>query len=472
MDHAVIGLSRRALFAGIGAAAAVSKARAANVTPTLSRGDQSFQIRFDAALLDHDLPQPDQPSNGDEQLYPNRIANFSKGLPHNALGEADPYAYGAMVSALNSGQFSAIDAMSMGSPDPSRQIKMVNPMAGFAFDLEGADSHNLSMPPAPAFASSEAAGEMAELYWQALARDVPFAAYDTNPITVAAAADLNKLSVFRGPKVNGAVTASTLFRGFTPGDLAGPYVSQFLLRAVPYGAQAVDQRILSVAPGLDYATSYDAWMNLQNGLNPGLTDQFDGATRYIRGGRDLARWVHMDVLFQAYINAAYILLMTPDPSNPLTGGGLGAPWNPGNPYNNSRTQTGFGTFGGPHISAIVPEVASRALKAVWYQKWLVHRRLRPEEFGGRVHYNLVRGLPYPIHSDLLNSAALQQTYSKYGTYLLPQAFPEGCPLHPSYGAGHATVAGACVTILKAFFDETHVLPNPVVASADGLSLDP
>ena len=25
-------------------------------------------------------------------------------------------------------------------------------------------------------------------------------------------------------------------------------------------------------------------------------------------------------------------------------------------------------------------------------------------------------------------------------------------MHPSYGAGHATVAGACVTILKAFFD--------------------
>lgn len=26
-------------------------------------------------------------------------------------------------------------------------------------------------------------------------------------------------------------------------------------------------------------------------------------------------------------------------------------------------------------------------------------------------------------------------------------------MHPSYGAGHATVAGACTTILKAFFDE-------------------
>ncbi len=29
-------------------------------------------------------------------------------------------------------------------------------------------------------------------------------------------------------------------------------------------------------------------------------------------------------------------------------------------------------------------------------------------------------------------------------------------MHPSYGAGHATVAGACVTILKAFFDTSSV----------------
>ena len=55
--------------------------------------------------------------------------------------------------------------------------------------------------------------------------------------------------------------------------------------------------------------------------------------------------------------------------------------------------------------------------------------------------------------------------------LLPLAFPEGCPLHP-YASGHATVAGACVTMLKAFFDESWALPDPVQASADGTSLDP
>ena len=73
---------------------------------------------------------------------------------------------------------------------------------------------------------------------------------------------------------------------------------------------------------------------------------------------------------------------------------------------------------------------------------------------------------------MLNSDAVQQVFSRNGTYLLPMAFPEGCPQHPSYGAGHATVAGACSTIVKAFFDETWVVPNPVMASDDGLSLVP
>jgi hypothetical protein len=110
--------------------------------------------------------------------------------------------------------------------------------------------------------------------------------------------------------------------------------------------------------------------------------------------------------------------------------------------------------------------------AAWFQKWLVHRRTRPEEFGGRVHQTLVGAARYPVHADLLNSAALKAVYAANGTYLLPQAYPEGCPLHPSYPSGHATVSGACSVMLKAFFDETQIVTNCVQASADGLSLAP
>jgi hypothetical protein len=47
---------------------------------------------------------------------------------------------------------------------------------------------------------------------------------------------------------------------------------------------------------------------------------------------------------------------------------------------------------------------------------------------------------------------------------------EGCPAHPAMPGGHATIAGACVTILKAYFDENFIIPNPVVPSDDSTTL--
>jgi hypothetical protein len=55
---------------------------------------------------------------------------------------------------------------------------------------------------------------------------------------------------------------------------------------------------------------------------------------------------------------------------------------------------------------------------------------------------------------------------------LPSAFPEGCPTHPSYPAAHATNAGACATVLKAFFNEEYPIPDPVEATSDGSALTP
>jgi hypothetical protein len=119
------------------------------------------------------------------------------------------------------------------------------------------------------------------------------------------------------------------------------------------------------------------------------------------------------------------------------------------------------------------EVCGYALRAQWFQKWWVHRALRPEAYGGLVHNTKTAAARYPLHADVLNSHVLAEVFGRTGTYLLPVAFPEGSPTHPSYGSGHATVAGACVTILKAFFNTDNVaFPNPVVPTTDGLSLQP
>jgi hypothetical protein len=458
-----MALTRRFFLGGLSIASLSHASYDAATGTAEQRRAMALEIRDNAATFENTLPLPDHPSNGDEQRYPNHIANFSKGLPHNDQGEVDPAAYSLLLAALASGKWPDFESIPMGCPDPATRRRLTNPESGAAFNLLGADSHQLAQPPAPALASAEQAAEAVELYWKALARDVPFTEYDSNSTTQAAAADLSKMSDFRGPKSGGKVTTATLFRGFTPADLAGPFVSQFLLKPVGYGPQLIDQRVRTLVPGTDYLTDFASWLQIQNGFQPAGGDQYADGVSYIRNGRDLANWVHRDVLFQAGLNAINVL---------LDGVTAKAPPNPGNPYVASLTQDGFGTFGDPYAAALVPEVAALALKAVWFQKWYVHRRLRPEAFGGLVQNRIAGKASYPLHADVLNSGAVATVFQKYGTYLLPQAYPEGSPLHPSYGAGHATVAGASVTMLKAVFDENYVIPNPVVPSADGQSLVP
>lgn len=436
------------------------------------RANAAYRIRHRTALLQRRTPIPPHPTNGDEQLYPNRIGNYSKGLPHDTFGEVDTHAYDALLQAMRTGRADDFEAIPMGARSPSVQRKLVNPQSAFAFDLEGTDSHALAIPPAPALSSLEAAGEMVENYWMALTRDVPFNDYDTNSLTLAAMDDLSRLSDFHGATLGGRVTPQTLFRDELPGTNVGPYLSQFLWMAVPFGANYVEQRMRTAAPGIDFMTSYDEWLKVQRGELPSYLQQYDPTRRYIRNGRDLGQWVHVDVLFQAYFHALLILLAAPDLDD-SNSNGMGVPFDSGNPYATSRTQDGFGTFGGPHIVALMSELPSRALKAAWFQKWSVHRRLRPEAFAGRVHNHLRTTRRYPIaFGELLASRAPAEVFNRTGGYLLPMAFPEGSPLHPSYGSGHATVAGACVTMLKAWFDESYVIPDPVIAASDGLSLLP
>lgn len=412
-------------------------------------------------------------SNNDETDFPDRIGNYHKGLPHNGLGEVVPAAYQTLLDATvtpTPGEFPAIRT-TIGA---NCGRKLTNPQSGLATDREGPTTSNMKMRSAPKVNSREAAAEAVELYWMALLRDVHFTQFANNDLVETAAAELSGLTDFTGPKIGGRVTPESIFRGCSRGNEVGPLLSQFLLKDIPYGSLLINQRQQTVvgeevvgAGNADYLTKYSEWLAIQNGKTNFPSDMLDGTRRYIRNMRDIGQYVHVDALYEAYLNACLILLS------------LGTPVDDGNPYKdppalrpNSRNQIGFGTFGGPHILSLVCEVATRALKAVWWQKWFVHRRLRPEAYGGLVHHTKNGTKAYPVDSQVLNSDAVARTFSKYGSYLLPQAFPEGSPTHPAYGAGHATVAGACVTVLKAWFDENAPITNPVVASDDGLSLVP
>ena len=448
----VTGLGGPALLARPASAAAAQGSETAAV-PT--RAEQAYQLRVRMAQAARDALLPEHPVNGDETLYPAKIGSYAKGLILDDRGEVDSTAYDDLLAAIASGDTASFEAVPLGG-----SVKLTNPQSAFSFELIGPDSHHLGMPAPPAFASAEQAGELVEVYWAALTRDVPFVAYDTDPLIAQASSELSGLSAFAGPKVDGAVTQGTLFRGTTPGDLAGPYLSQLLFRDIPYGPTTVPQRYGVPVAGDDHLTDEAGWLDCQRGGEPAGTTTLDPTPRYLRNGRDLGEYVHRDFSYQAYLSAALILL------------GLGAPMDAGNPYYGMQAQGAFATFGSPALLDAVARVAACALKAAWYQKWVVHRRVRPEAYAGRVQLTITGASADPIHAEALRSQALAEVMARHGTALLPQAYPEGSPTHPSYPAAHAVVAGACTTVLKAFFDEAFVLPDPVQASPDGLSLEP
>src|SRR5271157_4672169 len=500
--HPAASPSRRKFMGtigGVAAAAAVTAAvpleplfegkhgqAEASVVPygSSARTHASWQYRDSTADAEK-INVGELPDNGDLQRFSDYSGNWSKALEHDALGIPNARSYGSMLHALKTGRFQDFENIFVGTPAGTGPTSTLNaPQAALAFDLEGLDSHATNgIPPAPSVASAQTASEQVEHYWGAVLCDVHFTDYPASSLVAQAVADMNDMSYIRSShnkEMPFPVTPQNLFRGqFFPGDgnVQGPYLSQFLIQPTFFGCQPITQqyqRFLSISEGgADYMTSVSEYQSIQNGVPPTRHLVYDPTFRFVRQGRDLAAYTRVDVLHQAYFVALLILA------------GLRAPLNPGNPYVGSQTEHGFGTLGGPDAAGTIPEMATRALKAAWFHKWIVNLRMRPEEYGALVQANLTHTHPFPqaagaLHSDVLHSAALPIIYSQYGTYLLPQAFPEGAPAHPCYPTGHGTVGGACITALKFFFDGSQKIrpllqaagSDVYVPSADGLSLVP
>jgi hypothetical protein len=490
-NNAAKGSSRRKFLGQVGAAltggvvlgkAAVASAQSNN--PALGDGvsaptsvidprvRRSFEIRVRTATEEALIPVPPHTTNGDEERYPDKSGTYSKGILQNAIGLVNLNAFQTFKTALNSGNPADFENIILGGP---RTLN--GPQGGLAFGLEGSDAvqfgnapspnnqeSTVIVPPAPALASAAYGTELVEMYWASLLRDVAFTDYVSNEIAAQAAHELSSMASYAGPRdSHGRVTPALLFRGGYPGETIGPYISQLYVTPTFIGAQAISQQMITYAAGIDYMTDPTTFQQVQNGIDTGLRLQLDPQPRFPHDGRGLGAFTHVDVLYQAFLTA-YMVLNT-----------LRAPVNPGNPYVNSRTQNGFGTFGQPDFAAAITNVADLALNCVWYQKWYIHLRQRPES-GGAIVRQILTGnggtLDGHTNNNVLNSKAVHRSFNKYGDYFLSQAYPEGSPTHPAYPTGHGAVAGACITILKFFFDGDFVIPNPVVPSSDGLSLEP
>jgi len=462
------------------------------------RRQEAYRVRVEAARLARGRAPTIHTANGDEQRYAtaNYAMSFTKGLRHNAATGliVDKQDFEHFRRAIDEGFIEAFTARVRASSDKGRAWEA--PTAGVVYELEGPDPQAVTMAPAPALGSDELAYEMAEVYELALLRDEPLADFTSGTGNTAVIDAVNRLGSLAyassglpgRPRTTegGSVTAQTLFRGSSPKVDVGPYLSQFMLIGndqpgnpgvahglVQYGALQIDQRV-PVAHPQNYLTEWVDWLRAQNGepLRDNAT-LFDTVSprRFITFPRDLATYVHDDALYESYLNACLILLSMGAPFDPafsnLSGQGsfflnsLDANGSFLDPLeSHAREAGGFALYGGPHILTLVTEVATRALKAVRYQKFNTHIRLRPEALAGRVQEAAAIEGAFPQigtpFSDLAAAIAPTvsaiQAASPSSTALLPMAFQEGSPMHPSYGAGHATVAGACVTILKAFFD--------------------
>ena len=486
------GINRRKFLGQAGAAATIAAGAIASPTAAFAQSGsshssgrvsppggvqngrvlQSFENRVLAATQEALIPVPPHTTNGDETRYADKSGSYSKGLLQDGLGRVNLNAYQSMKTALASGRPSDFENIIIGG---TRTLN--GPQGAFAYGMEGTDAVQFGnapspanqesvviVPPPPAVASAAYGTELVEMYWASLLRDVAFTDYPNNSLANLAAQELSSMPSYAGPRnSSGQVTPALLFRGPFPGETIGPYISQLAITPTSLGAQEMSQQMITYLPNIDYMTDPTTWLEVQNGIDTGLRNQTDSQARYLHDGRGLAALTHVDMLYQEHLTA-FLVLNT-----------LGAPLNPGNPYIHSRTQNGFGTFGQPDFAASIGEVAARALDVVWYQKWLIHLRHRPESGGGIVQLMQTgQGSTIDAHvnNNVMNSQALASSFSKYGTYLLSQAFPEGSPTHPAYPTGHGTVGGACITMLKFFFDGTFVIPDPQVPSDDGLSLLP
>ena len=485
------GVTRRDVLKASASAAALAGASTLLPTPAMasggsgqhpvfgmSRADRrvvAFNLRTDTAAFYLNPPASGpavQPVSGDEGLYADFRGSFSKTLKHNNMGEVTPNSYNAYLDALESGAPADFENIPVGRENDPNRVRLVSPQAAYAFEMFGVDGNDPRMDAAPTFASAETAAEMGELYWYALTRDVPFSRYDQAPIIARAASDLNAFSrsdIF--PNDGGAVTPGTIFRGTLPGSSIGPFVSQFLLQPFDFGRLQFDGRYDRPTPGgvNDFMTDYSEWLRIQRGAAPSESTTFSGQKRFISSMRALSEFVHVDFPIQAGLYCAFYLLSFGE-------GALAA----NNPYlrSASNTQQGFADFGPADITHLVTHGPRLGLTGAWYQKWLAHRRLRPEVFGGRINRNL-RGLrAYDINQEIFDSEALariiaaNETGNADNDGLLPMGYPEGSPAHPAYPGGHSTFIAAAATILKAWFNEDFVIPNPMVANAQGTALLP
>ena len=189
------------------------------------------------------------------------------------------------------------------------------------------------------------------------------------------------------------------------------------LRVMSYFAEL--QTVNPYVPGVDFMTTVEEFEAIHRGENPLTRADRIGLPRHFQTGRDLATFVHNDNPMINWMPVVGELLKLKVPKR--------TEFSPHHPDCNADGD--FTCWGAPKLIGMLGEIVERVGHLSFRQKWwsLV---ARPEEYA-----------------------------YKMGLRLLPQAFPEGSPMHPSFTAMHAFLAYAQGYLLKEIFDTYYILPN-------------
>lgn len=443
--------------------------KANTIAPTAL--DEAKALREDraAVVAGQSLPEHPVVADDSETIAANGFrGRFTKGLQHNADLTVDVETYATYLAAIRDNTPEAWANVDGGPRE------FIDPVAGTTTPLLGMDPHEHALDSPPAQDSDVTAAEMVECYWQSLLRDVPFSQYSDTGLPQTAADDLSQFDALPAPRENGRITGETLFRGTLPGSTTGPFLSQFLLQPTPYGAHRIDQEIRINEPGRDYLTDPEVFLGNMNGERPAAEQTFADEPRYITTLRDLASCVQRDVTPGQFLLAALFLIDRPVDGVPADK--TDELYDQNNPYRDpsNRGAHGFVNYARPAFLDLITRAARQGMIAAWFNKWRVHRRARPEKTGGLIHQTFVGEHDHSdvLHGSLDDTIVFDRIQNSHGSALLPQAYPEGAPTHPSYPGGHATAAAAAGTAVKALFNDQYVIEDPVVPSADGSELLP
>jgi membrane-associated phospholipid phosphatase len=476
---------------GLGSGAATETAAAAGSGPGQSKRERRAAAQRVRRTAMRDLVSPYRSSLSRfpaESTDPIEVDGeyvdvYTKGLP--GVGSYDAEEYERRVVRPLTDPEVPLSEIPQEDPvfrDEDGPRRLVAPNAATQFPNDGMDSWMGTMPPAPAYDSLRTAAELIDCYWMAQFRDVNLRELTEDPRFDrdgrSYTTDLNVIDFAVDEKLPW-LDETAPFRGSFPGSKRGPCLSQFYthradlgnLRIRPTVIPFVDDHLIQYAyqgcsgyPTETFVTAQAGHFrgSAEPGGKPARGSSYEGETlRWISTGRELASLVRDELSVQHYVMATAQLA------------GWGASLDGGMPYTDSERVLPYERYGGAGLVDLITRAAHNALAAAWYHKWGVHRRLRPETYGGHVHERLSDAVDsnaegYPIPTLLLESTAVEETAANQSyttdarcaasdtageapSYLLPQAYPEGAPQHPAYPSGHSVLAGAAVTVLKTFF---------------------